>query len=308
MATVYLALDKNCATDEKMQKDLLGGTERFFLLLQRYLEINGLEVYRNFNEEKTRLYDICIHSNRFNPDVTAHYHILWGGSWHMTIDAPVDVVMVNSQYMKDRLGLKNALVVPAPFDNELRKFRTDQFFPGTIITTSNPNRHLVHTTNIAQILESRGVEFSWQMTGGNKLYSDQFMEYFQIPTNKKNLQYLGIVSRSLLIDLLRTSQVYVYANLTDDSETECVSCLEAAALGLSIILPKRRPFTDILPDAVFCSTEDEFANAIEIALTEKSRKIYSLSNYEERNVFGKILREIDNLFFENTIEGSIFDR
>lgn len=281
---VFLDYDKKCLSKDKILLGKIGGTERFFLLLEAYLKGKGYQI--NCSDS----YDISIHSNFTHEYVKSKYRICWCGSW--TTDANntnYNLVIANSSFMLEKLNIRG-VVIPACFDSNIKNFKSNSYETGKIITTSNPNRHIDHTLSIFRSLQKEKLNFSWLITGGNKLYSDVFHENFKL-SSKSTVEYRGILTRSDMLKSLSKSHLYCYPNFSDNSETQCVSMIEAAALGIPVVVPKRRPFVDTLPDnPYFVKDIDESVQVIKSILLKKrsESRICDVSKYEEKKVFGEI--------------------
>lgn len=282
---IFLGYDNKCLSKEKIISGRIGGTERFFLLLESYLQSQGHTV--NSSNE----YDIAIHSNWMSTSVNTTYQVCWCGSWTTdACDSKYNLVIANSQFMLDKLKIKGT-VIPACYDSKIVEFESlSEYTNKKIITTSNPNRHFFNTLQVIDLLHKSKADFSWLITGGNKLYSDSFSEQFQVKEDS-SIAYRGILNREDMLKELATSHVFCYPNFTDNSETQCVAMIEASVLGVPVILPKRQPFTDTLPDnPYFVNNINECAEVI-INLLDQSRqelKICDVSNYTEDVVFNQI--------------------
>ena len=282
---IFLDYDIKCLSRDKVLSGRVGGTERFFLLLESYLKSQGHTV------NSSDIYDIAIHSNATLLLVNAKYHICWCGSFGTT-DAKIgnyDLIIANSDLMLEYVGRKG-IVIPACYDKDIEQFKTNKYIERRIITTSNPNRHFLDALKIIDLLHESRTEFSWLITGGNKLYSDGFSEQFQVKDDS-SITYRGVLDRTEMLTELARSHVFCYPNFSDNSETQCVSMIEANVLGIPTVVPKRRPFIDILPDNPYIAkNEDEFARITKFLLSQprKDTKICDVSKYTEDVVFDKI--------------------
>lgn len=281
---IFLDYDKKCLSEDKILSGRVGGTERFFLLLESFLRDQGHQI----NQDS--VYDVSIHSNFTNEYVKSKYRICWCGSW--TTDAnnkDYNLVIVNSPFMLETLNLQG-LVIPACFDSRLKYFKTTNYEFSKIITTSNPNRHLENALKVFDLLHKMNLKFSWLITGGNKLYSDVFPENFKLSTVGP-LEYRGILTREEMLTSLSRSHVYCYPNFSDNSETQCVSMIEAAALGLPVVVPNRRPFTETLPDnPYFVNDVYECAQVVKsiISKNRSESRVCDVTQYEEKLILNKI--------------------
>lgn len=278
---IFLGLDDNCISEEKIITGRLGGTERFFLLLWNFLVKKGHSVSRALDKN----YDVAIYSNVSSHFVTAKSHICWCGSLHTdAAEKPYDLVIANSKFMLNAINT-NGVVIPACYEPQVKLYRTLLYNARTIITTSNPNRHILFTEQVSKLLYNNGVEFTWTITGGNKLYSESFNEHFTF--DLPNLQY-KLLNRSDLLYEVAHSHVFCYANFEDNSETQCVAAIEAAAMDIPVILPNRLPFTEVLPDnPYFCNTIEDMAVLLS-SLLSKNRgflKKCNVEKYSEESVF-----------------------
>ena len=288
---IYLALDLKCLSNDKINKEKLGGTERSFLLIKKYLESKGHEVTFDPLLVDDMIYDIAIHSNFKNLDVVADKHICRAGSY--TTDAQTqdyDVIITLSNFFAKFINRDNVVVIPVCYDSSLSKHKSALYEDKKIMTTSNPNRHLKDTLKVIKILDKEKVDYTWEICGGNKLYSNLFPEVFKAPANPKVL-YSGILSHTVMLKKLALSHLFCYPNFSDESETFCVAMVEAAALGLPVILPKREPFTEVLPDnPYFCKNIKEMASTIKELLTVDRSQLYvcDVSRFTEDVVMAQI--------------------
>ncbi len=297
---IFLSTDENCWYQDKIEKRILGGAENFFLLLREWLLKEGYDVYdKVLNQiDFFAVPDLTIHSNSFNPKIESKKHLLWCGSWHAQGTEHTDKTIVLSEFMKKKLGWRNAIVLPAPFNKEILKYKGGMFASRRIICTSNPNRHYPNTVKLCSILKDRQIDFDMQICGGNKLYGPSFGECFDFGNRRTdiNLYYKGSLRRYELYSLLTSGNIWVYLNLNDDSETFCVSMLEAAALGIPVILPEREPFTSVLPEAFFVKSIEEMADKIEDIFENGPNRIdYDVSRYHEDVVMPKYMNIIKEL-------------
>jgi len=264
MARIFMRLDKDLLFDEQLKTRLIGGSENFFFMVANWLRGVGHEV-DIWPPKPTGEYDLCIHSNVMRLECNAKKHVLWAASWHASGYENADLTILASEFMKETKGWDDAVVIPIAVRDEvfhLMSKRKDR----KIVCHSNPSRHFNHTSNIANLLAQMGEKFEWEVCGGNKLYSPRFQEMHNFNANPRVLSH-GPIPLEDAWHLVQTADVWVYPNLTDNSETQCVAMLEAAAIGVPVFLPRRRPFTDLLPGAVFCETEEEFATMIGAFLT-----------------------------------------
>lgn len=294
---VFLALDEKCVTERKMQLDMFGGSERFLLkIFKPWLEKSGHTVahypQRDVLEDK---YDVAIHSNIFDHRVRARRSILWCGSWHGQGVEHADVTIVVSQLVKDELGWKDAIVMPVPFDHKILIYKSNLYQPGLIMCHSNPNRHIVHTEAIAKKLKEKGEKFTWLLSGGNRLYSDDFHEQSSFIRPDGSIQYLGIVPRKVLLQKLTSAHVWAYPVLSVKDETFCVAAAEALALGIPTVLPRKEPFRSVFPEAEFALNEREFAYKIECLFQEQPRWDKDMSRYDDRILMPKYLEVVEAL-------------
>jgi glycosyltransferase involved in cell wall biosynthesis len=282
---IFLGYDDKCLSKEKVLTGKVGGTERFFLLLEKYLKAQGHKV------NSSNKYNIAIHSNWTTQSVNATYQVCWCGSWTTdACDSKYDLVIANSQYMLDKLKIKGT-VIPACYEAKIEEFKlSSNYIDKRIVTTSNPNRYFLDALKVIDLLHKNNTEFSWIITGGNKLYSDKFSEQFQVREDS-SIIYKGILNREEMLKELTAAHVFCYPNFSDNSETQCVAMIEASVLGIPVVLPKRRPFIDVLPDnPYFVENIQEFADVITYLLTQPRAKlkICDTSNYTEDIVFEQI--------------------
>lgn len=110
--------------------------------------------------------------------------------------------------------------------------------------------------------------------------------------------YLGILSHNEVLKRLSTAHLFCYLDFTDNSETFCISIVEASALGVPVILPNRQPFLEVLPDNLhFCNNVTEMATAIKILLGYDRERLFvcDTSNYTEDIVLPQIEQALSNL-------------
>ena len=290
--SIYLDFDEKCLSKEKIESGILGGTERFFLLLKAFLEGQELSVDTSDTLSPKEIYDVAIYSNVKHRGVNANKQICWAGSFHTDASFyDYDLIIANSQFFLEFIG-KPGIVIPACYDNDILDYKIDFYHKRQIITTSNPTRHYDDTLQVSHLLDNKIIDYTWLLTGGNKLYCPSFPESFN-NTENAHLNYLGIIDRNRLLTNLAASHLYCYPNFCDRSETQCVSAIEAAALGLPVILPNKKPFTEVLPDnPYFVSNHEECVNTIESLLNKERSECYicDVSRYSEGVIFDKILR------------------
>jgi hypothetical protein len=298
MNNIYLATDKNCWTERKIQERKTGGTENFFLILRRWLIEEGYSVYDpvlnplNFHNNTP---DLTIFSNSYEEYYKGKKNILWSGSWHVSSSAPVDLHICVSKYFQKKAGIKSAIVIPPPYDNDIDKYKDSQHTPRRIVSTSNPNRYMKHAIEVCKFLDDMEVNYEYHFSGGNKLYSDEYPEAISFCQHPK-LFHRGILNRHELLNLLTSAHVWVYPNFSNDSETFCSSVVEAAALGKQIIVPRREPFLSTIPEAFFA--EDSFIMSRLIkSVFEKnlSKKVCDVSHYKEEAVKAEFMRAIKEM-------------
>lgn len=288
---IYIALDLNCANETKMSEDKMGGTERLFWVWGKFLKAAGHSV-SIFPDLGLDNYDLCIHSNTINQSIKAKKHFLWCGSFHCgnySIDK-ADLIIC-SQNIKDRFGWGKAKVINAPFDIDIFKYKSNSYVGRKIICNSNPNRHLNHTLTICRLLDQAVVDYRFYISGGNRLYSDKFGDDFSFNVHPK-ITYLGLLSRESMIQEVASSHLWVYPHLSRVDETFCVAAMEAAALGLTCIMPKLEPFTYLYPNAIFCSNELEFADAIKYHITQTRGNNIDVSEFRSDYIFPLLEKEI----------------
>lgn len=290
---IFLDYDIKCLSKEKVLSGRVGGTERFFLLLESYLKSKGHLI------NSTDVYDIAIHSNTTILPVNARYHVCWCGSFGTT-DAKTgnyDLIIANSDLMLEYIG-RDGIVIPACYDKDIERFKTNKYTDRKIITTSNPNRHFLDALKVIDLLHKSKTEFSWLITGGNKLYSDGFSEQFQVMEDS-SITYRGVLARNEMLTELSDAHIFCYPNFSDESETQCVSMIEASVLGIPVVLPKRRPFIDVLPDNLyFTKSIEEFAEVTRYLLSRPRNElvICNTSRYTENNVFFQVHAALLKLF------------
>jgi glycosyltransferase involved in cell wall biosynthesis len=293
MKLIRLALTEAGLTEERIASRTLGGAEMFFLLWEKYLVTAGYVVSR-WPEEAQGEYDLCIHSNFFDHNIKAKKHLLWGGGCEVKDSASfADKIIILTDYMRELLGWPAgfAEIIPAPFDHELLAYRTNDFVPHRIVSNSNPSRFFDQVAPVIGALESKGVDFEWHFCGGNKLYCETFPEKFSFETACSKLIYRGVLNRKEMIEMLNSGHVLAYPSFDGITwETQGVAFLEAAALGLPVVLTEKRPFTDVMPEAFLCKDAVTMAAAIEDLFNSEGRIEYAhINRYDSDVVFEKLL-------------------
>jgi len=293
---IFLSLDNKCLSEDKISSGILGGTERFFLLLEKMLLEIGYKVDTTI-KSKSEIYDIAIHSNVKSKEVKSKKHVCWAGSFHTDASTEeYDLIIANSKHMLQSIN-KPGIVIPAYYDPEILDFLTDDYRERTIITTSNPNRHLVDTLKVCDELNKKEITYTWLLTGGNKLYGEHFREHFKVP-DRPEINYLGVLDRPNQLQLLASSHIYCYPNLSDQSETLCVSAIEATVLGLPVIVPRKEPFLEVLPDnPYFASDINEFSEILQVLLPMNRKKSYlcDTEKYKASKIIPLLVQELTNL-------------
>jgi glycosyltransferase involved in cell wall biosynthesis len=187
-------------------------------------------------------------------------------------------------------------IIPAPYDHDLLKYRSKDFIPRRIVSNSNPSRFFPHMVKVAEMLAAKGEEFEWHFCGGSQLYSPNYPEEYNLYSGPPQLIYRGCLPRHEMIGMLTLGHVLAYPTFHDIWETQGVAFLEAGALGLPVILTKIRPLTDVMPEALFCSSHEEFVEAILEAFKHTGRVEYpELVRYDSDVVFGKLLKIVNDL-------------
>lgn len=294
MKKIRLALTEAGLTEDRIARDELGGAERMFMLWERYLKQAGYIVSR-WPEPPIGEYDLCIHSNFFDHHVVAKKHIVWGGGWEIWNQvAAANKIIILTDYMRERFDWKPDYceIVPAPFDHELLSYRTNDFVPHRIVSNSNPSRFFEHMITVANILDAKDVDYEWHFCGGSKLYCPSFLEkYENFEGAHPKLVYWGVLPRHEMVDMLNSGHVLAYPSFDNDLwETQGVAFLEAAALGLPIVLTNKRPFTDVMPEASFASTAEEMAEIIIDIFKFEGRFEYpEISRYDSDVVFKRLV-------------------
>ena len=301
MKTIYLATDKSCWTERKIREEKLGGTEGYFLRLRDLLFRNNYDVCDPVLNEYLGKTDLVIHSNGFDNSRVGKKHLLFAGSWHASVHEPkVDKVIMVSEYMKQRTGCSRAVVVPPPYEKKIENYGGFAFSKNRLVSTSNPNRWFQNAFGLASILAKKGLSCEWQFAGGNTLYGDGFGECHDFYNRNLGedviLIYRGILNRHDLLGLLSGAHIWVYPNFRDESETFCAAMIEAAALKIPCVLPRREPFVSVLPEAFFVDSVKEMANKIEeILVNGPDRVSYDVSRYSEDVVNIQLLEIIDEM-------------
>lgn len=296
---VFFALDPICSAYKNVKDDMIGGTERYFNILARYLRSVGVKVIVNPELESSQIYDVAIHSNVKNKNVIARKHVCRAGSLHTdAMKEHYDLVICISKYFADYIKNPNTLVIPACYDKELDYFYSSDYEDRRIITVSNPNRHYSHACLVADLLEAKNVSFKWEICGGNKIYSWDYNEMYDFTSNQ-NISYLGVLSHKDTLKKLSTSHISCYPSFSDGSETFCIANIESLALGVPVILPRKLPFTEVIPDnPYFCDSVEEMADLIENLLTVNRKDLicHDVSRYSEDVVMPKVYKSLINLF------------
>lgn len=296
---IKFAMDWNCYDLQRLKDGRVGGTERFMKMLSDYCARVGHEVFTD--PEDGGEYEVGIYSNSYSDRFEARNKICFAGSWHTdALSAPYDEIVWVSQYTKDRMKADRGVVIPACIEPEIIDYKTSGYVQNRIVTTANPNRFIEHANEICKILESFGVELEWFITGGNKLYSESFGGFSQ-PTHRF-IKYAGVMSRYDLLNLLATAHIFVYPNFTNDSETLGVSPIEAAMLGIPVVVPKREPFYETMRESAFyVSNVDECVGTIEFLLHERVVLPFGGARFEYPTVMkqwgdliARVISESDN--------------
>jgi hypothetical protein len=290
---IYLAVDEGCWNEDKIKNGMMGGAEAFFLILRKHLVQRGHRVYLPILHETSEEVDLVIHSNSFNPTKRGKRHLLWAGSWGANVNDPrVDKVIVLSEYMKNEMKCDRASVIPAPYGKDLVPYKGTDYEKGVIVTTSNPNRFFDQARDITKNFKARGMDYDWRICGGNRLYRPDFPECYAF--TEHGINHKGVLSRHELIGLLTLANVWMYPNFKENSETFCLSMIEAAFLGIPIVLPYRLPFTEVLPEAFFAHSPGEMVERVEAILKYGPDRInYNVSRYSEEVVMPTYVSEIE---------------
>ncbi|MFA4845083.1 MAG: glycosyltransferase [Patescibacteria group bacterium] len=298
MKRIYIALDWKCATPERIAADKLGHTEQRMLMLTRHLLAAGYDVVAEPTPEPND-FDIAVHSNGFQPGLNARKHIVWAGSWHFDPNEhPYDRIMFVSDFMREKFQRPDADVVPACYDDTLFQPNGRHYVPFRIVSTSNPNRYHEHAREICGRLMRSNVPFEWHYCGGNKLYGDEFWECFS-PGEQRRMVYQGILSQAEVVAMLQTAHVWAYPNFTDGSETFCAAAVEAVAVGIPVIVPKRQPFLDVLGKcAIYAENAGEFAKAVHKVFFSNNRPRYDVTRYSSAIVLQRVVEIIEEVCSE----------
>lgn len=307
MKVIRLALTEAGVSEKKIAQDAMGGAERFMLMWERYLQKAGYATSR-WPEPPMGEYALCLHANRIDPRVKATKHLLWGGGWEIgeNIGQRIDKAIVLTEYMRDFLrdrlnwSAENCEVIPAPFDHEILKYRSNDFVRRRIVSNSNPSRFFDHVVTVANLLEKRGIDFDWHFCGGSKLYCPEFPERFSFEGIHPKLHYRGLLSRHDMIGMLTSGHVLAYPSFDDITwETQGVAFLEAAALGLPVVLTKKAPFTEVMPEAWFCESAEEMADTIIALFEQKERVTYpEIMRYDSDIVFERLVNVVRDMIGE----------
>jgi hypothetical protein len=290
---VYLATDPECFTVEKVKEGQLGGAESFFLILRKWLKMRGHNVFTSGLGEVCDSPDVVIHSNSSDFTQQGKCHILWAGSWHAPVSDPrFDEVIVLSEYMRQKMGCERAFVIPAPYGKDLEIHKGVDFDRYNIVTTANPNRWFPLARDMARTLMAHGITYSWQYSGGNKLYKPYFPECYGF--DQDGIIYRGILSRNDLLGMLTLAHVWIYPGFRDVDETFCLSMIEAAYLGIPVIVPNKEPFRSVLPEAFLVESFNDMIDKV-IALFKygPDRINYNMDRYSERVVMPQYVRLIE---------------
>jgi hypothetical protein len=298
MKVIRLALTEAGLTEERIARDTLGGAERFFLMWERYLLQAGYAVSR-WPQPPQGEYDLCVHSNFFDHNVKAKKHLLWGGGCEVRDSARfADRIVILTDYMRELLGWPEGFceIIPAPYDHALLAQRTEDYVPHRIVSNSNPSRFYDHMVTVADLLVQKGIDFEWHFCGGSKLYCEAFPERFDLTSHPK-LVYRGVLGRQEMIEMVNSGHVLAYPSFDDITwETQGVAFLEAAALGLPVILTKKRPFIDVMPEAILMEDVAGFVRAIKGAFEFKKRMVYSeLDRYDSDMIFERLLQIVRDM-------------
>lgn len=300
MKTIRLAITEAGLTNERIAHDELGGAERFFLMWQKYLTAAGYVVSR-WPDSPMGEYDLCIHANRIDQRVKSKQYLLWGGGWEIAENRGYKGrAIVLTDYHKKLCGdqlnwsTEPCDVIPAPFDHEILKYRSDDFVRRRIVSNSNPSRFFDHVLAVAELLDKRGVDYDWQFCGGSRLYCPEFPERFQFEGAHPKVIYRGVLPRHAMIGMLTSGHVLAYPSFDSTTwETQGVAFLEAAALGLPVVLTKKEPFTSVMPEAWFCESAEEMADTIVELFERKDRVNYpEIGRYDSNFIFERLLNVV----------------
>lgn len=292
MTSIFLACDRACWSKQRVEKKLFGGTEYRFYHMRKWLMEAGYDVYDPAIRPTNKKVDLVIHSNSFDYSVLGDKNILYAGSWHAGFAEPrIDKIFVVSDFMRRKIEKPDAVVIPPIYENVLKTYKDRSFVKKRIVTTANPNRHFAGSNEVSTLLYDRGVDFEWHLMGGNKVYSPVFPECFDF-FSAPHLIYHGVLSRHNVLNVLTAAHIWAYPN-NEESETFCIAMIEAAALGLPVVLMRKEPFISVLPGAFFADSFEEMADIIEeIIAKDITRVEYNISAYSEECVKPLLLEEI----------------
>jgi hypothetical protein len=298
MKRIYLAIDKACWTQDKIDLDVLGGTQAFFLLLKRWIRstFDDVEVDHPLTR-RICTYNLAIHENSVDTTVNAVHHILWGGSWqarHWINAEIVSKVILVSEYMKKIIGFKEAIVLPAPIRDDVFFYRAKRpvCFGGLndLACHSNYNRFSSHLLSFVEEMVEWGWSGYFHVFGGNSLYGPRFSNG-PLPQHSRIIVH-GVLRRPEVFEIMRNCVAWAYPNFSDESETLCVAAIEAAALGMMTFLPNKQPFREILREQATSGTVGDMVREIRQALYQGVGTPLVPQQYTEQVVMPKYMTEI----------------
>ena len=299
--TIYLSPDLACWTDRKIRNEALGGAENFFWKLYGWLVDEGHHIHDPVLDHHPGKHDLTIHSNAFNLKHEGRKNLLWCGSWTCTPHEPkIDKVIMLSEFMKQKMNCDRAIVISAPYDPQIEQYKGMGRLNGKIVTSSNPNRWFSYADPMMNLMAQKGMNCTWEFCGGNRLYGDGFGECFNFNNQQVGdvqMVYRGVLNRNDLYGLLSSAHVWIYPNFSDASETFCVSMIEAAVLGIPVILPNREPFISVLPGACFVNTWEEMVEETQKVLEFPGKLMTNCETeqYSEAVVKPQLLKIIEEM-------------
>ena len=170
-----------------------------------------------------------------------------------------------------------------------------------LIYHTTPWRGLIHLLKVFKNLDLENVELnvcSSTIIYGkefDKILGKKFEKIFDECKSTKNVNYLGFVENTKIIDLLKKMHIYAFPSVWP--ETSCISAIEAMAAGCQIVASNLgalyetcAPFGTLIS---FDSNFNNFEKKFEKILLDSIKKFWSDENQKKL----KLQRETINLIY-----------
>ena len=170
-----------------------------------------------------------------------------------------------------------------------------------LIYHTTPWRGLIHLLKVFKNLDLENVELnvcSSTIIYGkefDKILGKKFEKIFDECKSTKNVNYLGFVENTKIIDLLKKMHIYAFPSVWP--ETSCISAIEAMAAGCQIVASNLgalyetcAPFGTLIS---FDSNFNNFEKKFEKILLDSIKKYWSDENQKKL----KLQRETINLIY-----------